>query len=70
MSNGIHRTSLTAFANSMQDEDPVRSFEMCRDAFRKAGVVCIRLRDMEDRHGWAAARQLRNLGEQYFGKQK
>lgn len=64
------RTSLTPYAATMRDPDPEESFKKCRDAFHSDGVVCIRLSDMEAKQGWVAARNLRNLGEQYFGKRK
>lgn len=64
----MNRTSLTRYAPLMRDPDPVRGRETCREAFHKDGIVCISLSEMEERHGWAAARQLRNLGEQFFGK--
>lgn len=66
--NDRSRTSLTRYAPMMRDPSPEDSFRACRDAFHKEGVVCISLKDMEAKHGWAAARNLRNLAEQYFGK--
>lgn len=66
----MSKTSLTRFAPLMRDPDPERSFATAKEAFHKEGIVLITLKDMEDRHGWSAARQLRNLGEQYFGKLK
>lgn len=53
-----------------REPDPARSFALAREAFHREGVVCISLKAMEARAGWAAARNLRNLGEQYFGKRK
>lgn len=67
---GITRTSLTPYAKSMQDADPRKAFELGKEAFHRDGVVCIPLSALEARCGWAAARQLRNLGDQYFGKRK
>lgn len=64
----MSHTSLTRFAPLMRDPDPIRSFTTAKDAFHKEGIVLIKLEDMERLHGWSAARQLRNLGEQYFGK--
>lgn len=64
----MSRTSLTRYAPLMRDPDPERSFKTAKEAFHKDGIVLIKLEDMERLHGWSAARQLRNLGEQYFGK--
>jgi hypothetical protein len=57
-------------ANLFQDPDPQRAFELARDAFHRHGIVCIPIAAMEAKAGWVAARNLRNLGEQYFGKRK
>lgn len=62
------RTSLTRYSTLMEEPDPARSYAKCREAFHKGGVVCISLKDLEAKCGWVAARNLRNLGEQYFGK--
>jgi len=67
---GITRTSLTPYAKSMQDADPRKAFELGQEAYRRDGIVCIPLAALEARCGWSAARQLRNLGDQYFGKRK
>ena len=64
------RTSLTPYAESMRDPDPKQAFERCREAFHRDGIVCISLAALEARCGWVAARNLRNLGDQYFGKRK
>jgi len=62
------RTSLTAYAASMREPDPAIAFDLGKEAFHRDGIVCIPLAAMEARAGWVAARNLRNLGEQYFGK--
>lgn len=67
---GMKRTSLTRFAPLMQEPDPERARDLGEAAFHRDGVVCIPLQAMEDRCGWLAAKQLRQLGEQYFGKRK
>ena len=66
----INRTSLTPYARLMQDPDPIRARELGEAAFHRDGVVCIPLQAMEDRCGWLAAKHLRQLGEQYYGKRK
>lgn len=62
------RTSLTRYSTLMEEPDPKRGFDACRRAFHKDGIVCISLKELEAKCGWVAARNLRNLGEQYFGK--
>lgn len=66
----ISRTSLTRYAPLMQEPDPQRAHDLGEVAFHRDGVVCIPLQAMEDRCGWLAAKHLRQLGEQYFGKRK
>lgn len=67
---GFSRTSLTRYAPLMQEPDPARARELGLEAFHKDGIVCVKLSEMESRCGWLAAKQLRQLGEQYFGKRK
>ena len=67
---GIKRTSLTRFAPLMQEPDPQRARDLGEAAFHGEGIICVSLADMEARCGWLAAKQLRQLGEQYFGKRK
>lgn len=62
------RTSLTRWAPLMREPDPVLARELGEQAFHRDGVVCIPLAEMERRCGWLAAKQLRLLGEQYYGK--
>lgn len=64
----MSRTSLTAYAPLMADPNPDEALRKCRAAFHKDGVVCISLAAMEEKCGWSAARNLRNLGDQFFGK--
>lgn len=66
----IRRTSLTRYAHLMQEPDPQRAKDLGEAAFHGEGIVCIPLAAMEARCGWLAAKQLRQLGEQYFGKRK
>lgn len=63
------RSSLTRYAGRWQDPDPAVARQMGQEAFRRHGVVCIPLAEMEARCGYLAAKHLRLLGEQYFGKQ-
>lgn len=63
-------TSLTKYAPLMREPDPVASHDLRADAFHREGIVCITLKEMEERCGWVAARQLRNLGEQMFGRKR
>jgi hypothetical protein len=68
--NQGYRSPLGKFASSMREPNPQEAFEACRKAFHENGVVCLSLEEAERRLGWAAARQLRNLGEQAFGRRK
>lgn len=68
MGNHRSRTSLTPFAPRMQEPDADRAWDECRQAWINHGIVCISLSQAEERLGWAAAKQLRLLGEQAFGK--
>lgn len=62
------RTSLTPYAASMREPDPQAAFDLARQAFHCDGIVCIPLASLEARCGWVAAKHLRQLGDQYFGK--
>lgn len=62
------QSSLRMLQDIAREPDPARSFAAQREAFHKHGVVCLSLEEAERRLGWAAARQLRNIGEQAFGK--
>jgi hypothetical protein len=62
------RSSLASIAHLAQEADPARSFELQREAFQKHGIVCVSLAEADTRLGWSGARQLRNIGEQLFGK--
>lgn len=61
-------SSLSKYAHLWREVDPVASQDMRAEAFHKEGIVCISLREMEEKHGWVAAKHLRQLGEQRFGK--
>jgi hypothetical protein len=67
MTRGL-KSSLRSIAHLSQDADPERAFHLQRTAFHKTGIVCLSLADVEARLGWAAARELRTLGERIFGK--
>lgn len=68
MSDARSRTSLTRFANGMQEPDSDRAWQETREAWHTHGIVCISLKEAETRLGWSTARQLRTIGEQAFGK--
>lgn len=64
------RTSLTKYAHLMREVDPVASQDLRAEAFHREGIVCISLKEMEERFGWLAAKQLRLLAEQAFGRRR
>lgn len=66
----MSRTSLTKYAPLMREPDPAVSHDLRTDAFHREGIVCISLKEMEEKHGWLAAKQLRLLGEQMFGRKR
>lgn len=61
---------LGKYSHLWREPDPVASHDLRAEAFHKEGIVCISLAEMEEKHGWVAARQLRQLGEQRFGKKR
>jgi hypothetical protein len=62
------RSCLAPYAESMRDVHPDQGWEAARDAWHTHGLVLLNLAEVEQRRGWAAARQARNLAEQCFGK--
>lgn len=57
-------------AHLWQEPDPDRAAAVAGEAFHRDGIVCIKIADMDARCGYLAAKHLRLLGEQYFGKRK
>lgn len=61
-------TSLTRFADQFREPHPQHAWDAGKRAWQDHAIVCISLEEAEKRLGWSTARQLRNIGEQAFGK--
>jgi len=63
-------SSLAKYAHLHREPDAAQGWDLAREAWHNHGLVVLNLAELENRQGWAAARQARNLAEQCFGKRK
>lgn len=62
------RSSLAPLAPSMREPDPANARRAAVEAWHAHGLVLLNPDEIERTHGWAAAQEVRNLGNLYLGK--
>lgn len=63
------RSSLSALAASgFGPDDAARSEAMCREAWRRHGILVVRVEEVAV--GWAERQLLRNLGTRLYGQRQ